>query len=171
MQTEGTVPDGQTAAVFLTEGRGGFDESGMVGPELQIKTLLFCNLFFSSAKSNTGATAGGHGPGFEGQILQEWVPRDQRYARRGVVHGLQVLFQKGQLFFYKKMKLTQNRVHNFKLNLPGDSTKPKPRLSLQFRAGGVGNAGILLEARVWGEEVCGRGRFFFLFFRCVSALT
>ena len=61
------------------------------------------------------------------------------------------------------MKLTQNRVHNFKLNLPGDSTKPKPRLSLQFRAGGVGNAGILLEARVWGEEVCGRGRFFFLF--------
>ncbi len=51
------------------------------------------------------------------------------------------------------MKLTQNRVHNFKLNLPGDSTKPKPRLSLQFRAGGVGNAGILLEASVGGESL------------------
>ena len=50
MQTEGTVPDGQTAAVFLTDLRGGFDESGMVGPELQIKTLLFCNLFFFFGK-------------------------------------------------------------------------------------------------------------------------
>ena len=30
MQTEGTVPDGQTAAVFLADLRGGFDKSGMV---------------------------------------------------------------------------------------------------------------------------------------------